>query len=312
MGVEGLTESAQQVLERAQAGLNITDPQARQEYFDSFVGGAILGGALAPAGRFVERGGEQSKAEAVLLKSDLEKSKAEYDAEQAARKQTAADKAAAEKPQGDLLTAMGDETVQGEYSLLPQGQLQKNAFALATKADIPAESLQGMDAAEILAATKQKLTQDLEEQNRALPLLTAQRDIFSQANQMDRVATLNRQIGELSKNNETTKNLYKQVDKLVGPEFDPDVTDAKRKKAEEEGKFEEAAKYAEQLHAWNQKNFAMRDKVRSAAAPGTSVEALPKEQMNLFAPGYETKQDKAELEDLESTYQGERGTAASR
>ena len=312
MGVEGLTESAQQVLERAQAGLNITDPQARQEYFDSFVGGAILGGALAPAGRFVERGGEQSKAEALLLKSDLEKSKAEYDAEQAARKQAAADKAAAEKPQGDLLTAMGDETVQGEYSLLPQGQLQKNAFALATKADIPAESLQGMDAAEVLAATKQKLTQDLEEQSRVLPLLTAQRDAAAQANQMDRVATLNRQIGELSKNNETTKNLYKQVDKLVGPEFDPDVTDAKRKKAEEEGKFEEAAKYAEQLHAWNQKNFAMRDKVRSAAAPATSVEALPKEQMDLFAPGYETKQDKAELEDLESTYQGERGTAASR
>jgi len=312
MGVEGLTESAQQVLERAQAGLNITDPQARQEYFDSFVGGAILGGALAPAGRFVERGGEKRKAETVLLKSDLEKSKTEYEAEQEARKQAAANKAAAEKPQGDLLTAMGDETVQGEYSLLPQNQLQKNAFALATKADIPAESLQGLDANEILTTTKQKLTQDLEEQSRVLPLLTAQRDAAAQANQMDRVAILNRQLGELSKNNETTKNLYKQVDKLVGPEFDPDVTDAKRKKAEEEGKFEEAAKYAEQLHAWNQKNFAMRDRVRSKVAPATSIEAVPKEQMDLFAPGYETKQEKAELEDLESTYQGERGTAASR
>jgi hypothetical protein len=146
MGVEGLTESAQQVFERAQAGLKLTDPQARQEYFDSFVGGVILGGTLAPAGRFVERGGEKSKAEAFLLKTDLEKSKAEYEAEQEARKQAAAEEAAGKKPQGDLLAAMGDETVQGQYSLLPQGQLQKNAFELATKADIPAESLQGMDA----------------------------------------------------------------------------------------------------------------------------------------------------------------------
>jgi len=312
MGVEGLTEAAQQVFERAQAGLSITDPQARQEYFDNFVGGAILGGAISPVGRFIERGGEKSKAEALLLKKDLERSKTEYDAEQEARKKAAAEKAALEKGEPTLLSAMGDETVQGQYSLLPQAQLQKNAVALATKADIPAESLQGLDPTEILAATKQKLTRDMEEQDRVLPLLTAQRDAAAQTNQMDRVATLNRQLGQIKKTTDVTKDLYKQVDKLAGPEFDPDVADAKRKEAEEKGDFEAAAKYAEQLHAWNQKNFAMRDKVRSEAAPATSVEAVPKEQMDLFAPGYETQQDKAELEDLESTYQGERGTAKSR
>ena len=312
MGVEGLTESAQQIFERAQAGLNITDAQARQEYFDNFVGGAILGGAISPVGRFIERGGEKSKAEALLLKKDLERSKTEYDAEQEARKKAAAEKAALEKPQGDLVTAMGEEIGEKGYSLLPQFQLQKNAVALATKADIPAESLQGLDPTEILAATKQKLTRDMEEQDRVLPLLTAQRDAAAQTNQMDRVATLNRQLGQIKKTTDVTKDLYKQVDKLAGPEFDPDVADAKRKEAEEKGDFEAAAKYAEQLHAWNQKNFAMRDKVRSEAAPATSVEAVPKEQMDLFAPGYETQQDKAELEDLESTYQGERGTAKSR
>ena len=61
MGVEGLTEAGQQVFERMQAGLNITDENARKEYFDSFVGGAVLGGAIAPAGRYVERGAEQSR-----------------------------------------------------------------------------------------------------------------------------------------------------------------------------------------------------------------------------------------------------------
>lgn len=52
---EGLTEAAQQVLERLQAGLKIADPEARKEYFDSFIGGAVLGGAIAPAGRYMER-----------------------------------------------------------------------------------------------------------------------------------------------------------------------------------------------------------------------------------------------------------------
>ena len=61
MGIEGLTEAGQQVFERAQAGLSITDPEARQEYFDNFIGGAVLGGVIAPAGRYVERGQAQTR-----------------------------------------------------------------------------------------------------------------------------------------------------------------------------------------------------------------------------------------------------------
>jgi len=53
--VEGLTEAAQQVLERLQAGLNITDEDARKEYYDNFVGGAVLGGVLGAGGHFVEK-----------------------------------------------------------------------------------------------------------------------------------------------------------------------------------------------------------------------------------------------------------------
>lgn len=39
MGAEGITEAAQQVLERMQAGLNLTDEKARDEYFQSLIGG---------------------------------------------------------------------------------------------------------------------------------------------------------------------------------------------------------------------------------------------------------------------------------
>jgi len=68
MGVEGFTESAQQVLERAQAGLSITDPQARKEYFDSFVGGAVLGGGLSVPGHAIERSSQQGQYEQLLRK----------------------------------------------------------------------------------------------------------------------------------------------------------------------------------------------------------------------------------------------------
>lgn len=83
MGTEGLTEVGQQVLERMQAGLNITDEQARSEYYDSLIGGAVLGGVLSPAGRYMERRGEARKEEETALQKALadrakeEKAKAE-------------------------------------------------------------------------------------------------------------------------------------------------------------------------------------------------------------------------------------------
>ena len=63
MTAEGLTEAGQQVFERLQAGLSLTDPEARKEYLDNFIGGAVLGGVVAPAGRYMERGREQAQVE---------------------------------------------------------------------------------------------------------------------------------------------------------------------------------------------------------------------------------------------------------
>lgn len=62
MGREGLTETAQQVMERVQAGLEIADPEARKEYIDSFIGGAALAGVGAPAGRYIERSAAKTQA----------------------------------------------------------------------------------------------------------------------------------------------------------------------------------------------------------------------------------------------------------
>ena len=60
---EGATEAAQQVFERAQAGLNLTDEAAKKEYFDNFLGGALLGGTLAVPGRAIERSAARTEAE---------------------------------------------------------------------------------------------------------------------------------------------------------------------------------------------------------------------------------------------------------
>jgi GNAT superfamily N-acetyltransferase len=61
MTVEGLTEAVQQSLERLQAGLTMTDEAARDEYLESFIGGAVLGGVLAPPGRYLERRAAQKE-----------------------------------------------------------------------------------------------------------------------------------------------------------------------------------------------------------------------------------------------------------
>lgn len=85
-GIEGLTESAQQVFERLQAGLSITDEKAREEYFDSFIGGAVLGGTLAVPGRYVERGREQREARGLLEGQAAAERKAAREAEEAQKK----------------------------------------------------------------------------------------------------------------------------------------------------------------------------------------------------------------------------------
>jgi len=79
-GTEGLTESAQQVFERAQAGLNLTDAQARQEYFDNFIGGALLGGVIGGPGAAFEKMKAQDTLMAKKYEAELAAKKAEEEA----------------------------------------------------------------------------------------------------------------------------------------------------------------------------------------------------------------------------------------
>ena len=104
MGAEGLTETAQQVFERLQAGLSIRDPEARKEYVESFIGGALLGGTLAPAGRYMER----SRAEREIGKLD----------EAAAAQQRAAEEERKKSPEYLQQTAQEYQNLQAQREAL--------------------------------------------------------------------------------------------------------------------------------------------------------------------------------------------------
>lgn len=54
-GIEGMTEVGQQFLERLQAGLTLGDQDAINEFVESFIGGAVLGGTLAIPGTAMRR-----------------------------------------------------------------------------------------------------------------------------------------------------------------------------------------------------------------------------------------------------------------
>jgi hypothetical protein len=64
-GVEGLTEVGQQFLERLQAGISTTDAEARDEYIESLIGGAVLGGTFGGVAGVGARGRAQRKLEGI-------------------------------------------------------------------------------------------------------------------------------------------------------------------------------------------------------------------------------------------------------
>lgn len=163
-GIEGLTESAQQVLERMQAGLNISDEEARKEYFDSFVGGAVLGGTLAVPGRALERGKIKTQAEQAEQREKDEAKRAAAQAKEAerlaeeARKQTpdymrqvVAESAALEKQKRDL---------QAQVIRAPKGE---------TLTEEQKQANIGIQAQ--LKELAPKLTEAAKESNRVKPLL---------------------------------------------------------------------------------------------------------------------------------------------
>jgi len=71
-GVEGLTEVGQQFLERLQADISTTDESAREEYLESLIGGAVLGGTFGGVSGIGAKGRAQRELDARAAKQAAE------------------------------------------------------------------------------------------------------------------------------------------------------------------------------------------------------------------------------------------------
>lgn len=165
MGREGVTETAQQLLERLQAGLSITDPEARKEYIDSFIGGAALAGAGAPVGRAFERRSAIGQAE----KADAEEKRAARTAameqQRVAKEQQAAEEAAL-KSSPEYAMQVGQQY----DTLLADFQARKAALKTPGKDATPVEKAEYADAQKAIKEVNAQLKELVPEYRRTTPI----------------------------------------------------------------------------------------------------------------------------------------------
>jgi hypothetical protein len=172
MGREGFTEVVQQSLERLQAGLNIADPDAREEYIESFIGGAVLGGAIAPVGRAIERSG--AKTQAARAERDERNVAAKEAAEQerlAKEQQTAAEKQQAAQEEAERNSAPYAMQVGQQYdALLADFNARKAALKKPGKDATPVEKAEYKDAQKELQDLNAQLKEIVPEYRRTAPI----------------------------------------------------------------------------------------------------------------------------------------------
>jgi hypothetical protein len=156
-GREGVTEATQQVLERLQAGLNIADEDARKEYIDSFIGGAVLGGTLAPAGRYIERSG--AKTQAAKAERDERNAAAKVAAEQA---RVAEEVDAARKNAPEYAMQVGQQY----DTLLQEFQTKKAQLKKPGKDATPVQKAEYVDAQKEVSALDKQLKELVPEYRR--------------------------------------------------------------------------------------------------------------------------------------------------
>jgi hypothetical protein len=301
------TEIAQQMLERAQAGLSLTSPDALAEYGET----AYQVGLLAPigaAGRLSDRSGARAKIreeqEAARQEASLQALQEEEarDAQAALAKQQAAMAEEARKTgTPDLLAQMGDTTVTGKYSTL-RGEEEKRAEKITelakglgyTDADLAQKTPD-----EVFDLVRTRAQNETDALRRTVPDLQAQLDAALKANNMDRVIELSRQLEQMAPAETSLAAIQKQIKALMPKEVDADAVEKALQKAVDSGDFGKAQELAVQLRDLNAQQKAQAQTVSSATL-GRNVRAMPAEQTDMFAPGYEQKalkQDIAEIEE---------------
>jgi hypothetical protein len=293
-GIEGATEAGQQVFERLQAGLNIADKQARDEYFDSFIGGAALGAIASPFGVRGQRG----QAKEIVAKEETKRANelvAEQqakEAEQAAQEEQAkfqqeqqktgnlfGEAAPTAKEVSPLPGAPSTLTVrerEAEAGTLKEAQ-QTERSQLLKESDLYAKQIADIEKQRDAAAEKGdiKTFSALDAQARSLEAAT--NTINSKLKELP--VNLSPEM-EMAKLRGEQKNLVKQLQGMTGPSYDSKKA---AKITEQLSKIEtqlaEVAPGAAQLDMFEPAK--MQAEARETSAQ--QKEARAQEQTDLFA-----------------------------
>lgn len=301
------TEIAQQMLERAQAGLSLTSPDALAEYGET----AYQVGLLAPlgaAGRVADRSGarakireEQDAARQEASVQALEEEEAREAQAALAKQQAAMTEEARKTGTPELLAQMGDTTVAGKFSELPDAERKRTekVTELAKELGYTDEDLAQKSTDEVFDLVRTRTQDDMAALRRIVPELQTQLNTALQENNMDRVIELSKQLEQITPQENNLAAIQKQIKALLPKEVDADAVERALKKAVDSGDFGKAQELAVQLRDLNAQQKAKAQTVPSTTL-GRNVQAIPTEQTDMFAPGYEQKalkQDIAEIEE---------------
>lgn len=290
MGAEGLTETGQQVLERMQAGLSLTDPKARDEYLDSFIGGAVLGGTLAPVGRRFERGAEaQAQDKAATLKA-------------AAQQQ-------AEALQKQLETEQEQQRIAG----MEAGAVEapKNPFGAGPQGELPGMETQGSEFGNTQAAPGEEVApvEPVDYHRQALTLKNRMEDLQTQAS----TTTDPAEMIALAEQHTQAAEAFKNASDLAGKQpkpLDVQLSEAQTRmtKAKELGDIQEAAKQAKKMLELRdqgaQDNALPMQKFKSTLTPMDksvkSLQLIPGEQQGTANEAARARMGDAETQETEA------------
>jgi len=295
------TEIAQQMLERAQAGLSLTSPEALAEYGET----AYQVGLLAPigaAGRVSDRSSARTQ---VRQKEEQARQEAEFQALQEEEQRQA--QAALEKEQAaiaaqarktgtpEMLAQMGDETVAGKYSTLPDVQRQRaeKLTSLAKGLGYTDADIAGMAEEDLTALVRDRAQTDLEKLRRVVPDLQRQINEAVQANDMARVTELSRQLRQLAPAEAELAGIQKEIAKLQPKEADPEAVKRALQKAIDIGDFTKAETLAQELQTLQKEQGAAAPKIFSPVS-ARAIQAIPTEQMDMFGAPYQRQLDVAD------------------
>lgn len=317
------TEITQQMLQRAQAGLSLTDEDALKEYGET----AYQVGLLAPigaAGRFGDRSaarGERAQQQEVARQEEQmrqlqeEETKKEQDR---IAKETAKQEAEAAKQQAiaakaeekrlaqarklgtpELLAQMGDETIVdydnkgvSKYSLLPDAERARTEQlnSLAKQLGYTDDEIKNQPFDTLQSTLRERVTTDLEQVKRVVPDLQKQLQDAMGKQDMQRVIGLSKQLEKLAPAEESYKSTLKQLDKLTPKEADLGATRKALQKALDDGDFAKAQKLAAQLDTLQTTQAGLERKVPGEAVP-RNIRALPTEQVDMFGADFQAELD---------------------